>query len=331
MTQEKHILPAKVFSFEFLRAYVLTMRPYLLFVSGITGIVGLSFAPPLPTLSLVILIMAFFLSYGFGQALTDCFQTDTDSLSSPYRPLAQGRVRKGNVLAVSLSGLLIIGIILTQAAFINLILSAVAVFGLATYTYFKRRWWGGPWYNAWIVAALCLIAFIAGNGATNADRGWSPALFFTLACAFFGYANFVLSGYFKDISADRATGYNTLPVVFGLRVSAIVSDVFAGLTVLACAAALYQPEPLQYAFSVNGYSLGFSAAGAAILLFAQYRLHLVHSEKDAHRAIAPVVHAYLLLLSAIAVRNKPEWAAGLVLFYAGFVATMKFRPMASQI
>jgi 4-hydroxybenzoate polyprenyltransferase len=331
MTQESHILRAKVFSFEFLRAYVVTMRPYLLFVSGMTGIVGLSFAPPLPTLSLVILIVAFFLSYGFGQALTDCFQTDTDSLSSPYRPLAKGRVRKADVLAVSLSGLLIIGIILTQAAFINLILSAVAVFGLATYTYFKRRWWGGPWYNAWIVALLCLIAFVAGSGSAKTAIAWNLPLFFTLTGVFFGYANFVLSGYFKDISADRATGYSTLPVVFGLRVSAVTSDVFAGLTVLACAAALYQLDSLQNAFSVNGYSLGFGAAGAAILLFAQYRLHLVHSEKEAHRAIAPVVHAYLLLLSAIAVRNKPEWAVGLVLFYAGFIATMKFRPMASQI
>jgi 4-hydroxybenzoate polyprenyltransferase len=275
--------------------------------------------------------MAFFLSYGFGQALTDCFQTDTDSLSSPYRPLAQGRVRKGDVLVVSLSGLLIIGIIFTQAAFINLILSAVAVFGLATYTYFKRRWWGGPWYNAWIVALLCLIAFIAGNGAANVDPGWGPALFFTLACAFFGYANFVLSGYFKDISADRATGYSTLLVVFGLRVSAIVSDVFAALTILACAAAVYEPKLLQNASSVNGYSLGFGAAGTAVLIFAQYRLHLVHSEEDAHRAIAFVVHAYLLLLSAIAVTNKPEWAMGLVLFCIGFIVTMKFRPTASQI
>ena len=31
-------------SFEFLRAYLVTMRPHLLFVSGITGLTGISFS-----------------------------------------------------------------------------------------------------------------------------------------------------------------------------------------------------------------------------------------------------------------------------------------------
>ncbi|MEK6570090.1 MAG: UbiA family prenyltransferase [Bacteroidota bacterium] len=331
MSQEAHAVSARIFSLDFVRSYVITMRPYLLFISGITGIVGLSFAPPIPTGTLAILAVAFFLSYGFGQALTDCFQTDTDSLSSPYRPLSQGRVRRGNVLAVSLTGLFAIGIILTVAALINLVLSTVAVIGLATYTYFKRRWWGGPWYNAWIVALLYLIAFVSGSGVASAAVAWNPPVLFTLVGVFFGYANFVLSGYFKDISADRATGYNTLPVVFGLKVSAVVSDVFAFLTLISCAAAIYTLSPSENAFPLNSYSLVVYVAGAATSVFAQLRLHIVYSEKDAHRAIAPVVHAYLLLLSAIAVAQRPDWAIALIVFYAGFIVTMKFRPMAAQI
>jgi len=328
---QQNVLPSKILSLDFIRSYVITMRPYLLFVSGVTGVVGLSFAPPIPTAVLAILVLAFFLSYGFGQALTDCFQTDTDSLSSPYRPLAQGRVRKGDVLVVSLSGLFAIGIVFAAAALINVILSTLAVIGLATYTYFKRRWWGGPWYNAWIVTLLCLIAVVAGNGVAKTSVSWNLSLLFALAGVFFGYANFVLSGYFKDISADRATGYKTLPVVFGLKVSSIVSDVFAALTLLSCGAAIYTIQLSHNAFPTDWYSLAFYAAGTCALLLAQIRLHLVRSEKDAHRAIAPVVHGYLLSLSAIAVAQKPEWALGLILFYAGFVMTMKFRPMATQI
>ena len=56
---------------------------------------------------LAISFLPFFLGYGFGQALTDCFQTDTDKLSAPYRPLSQGVVSVRNVLAVSLGGLLV--------------------------------------------------------------------------------------------------------------------------------------------------------------------------------------------------------------------------------
>ncbi|MGB5289679.1 MAG: hypothetical protein WBN42_14415, partial [Ignavibacteriaceae bacterium] len=81
-----------VLSLRFLKAYIITMRPYLMFVSGVTGIVGMSFAASRDPIKTSLIFIASFLSYGFGQALTDCFQIDTDSISSPYRPLTQGVV-----------------------------------------------------------------------------------------------------------------------------------------------------------------------------------------------------------------------------------------------
>ena len=97
----------KTFSINFIRDYFITMRPYLLFVSGITGICGMSFISELSITKSILIALASFLSYGFGQALTDCFQTDTDSISSPYRPLTQGRISKTQVLAVSIVGLVL--------------------------------------------------------------------------------------------------------------------------------------------------------------------------------------------------------------------------------
>ncbi len=88
-------------SFRFLKAYIITMRPYLMFVSGITGIAGLSFAAELDLFKTLLIFIACFLSYGFGQALTDCFQIDTDSISSPYRPLTQGIVNRNHFLIIS--------------------------------------------------------------------------------------------------------------------------------------------------------------------------------------------------------------------------------------
>jgi len=79
-------------SVTFLKAMVITMRPYLLFLSGITGIAGVAAVPGAPTPTVLLVFVASFLSYGFGQALTDCFQTDTDALSAPYRPLVRGTV-----------------------------------------------------------------------------------------------------------------------------------------------------------------------------------------------------------------------------------------------
>ena len=90
-----------VLSLRFLKAYIITMRPYLMFVSGVTGIVGMSFAADMDSVKTLLIFIASFLSYGFGQALTDCFQIDTDSISSPYRPLTQGIVNRNYFLVIS--------------------------------------------------------------------------------------------------------------------------------------------------------------------------------------------------------------------------------------
>ena len=99
--------PYRTLSTDFAKDYFITMRPYLLFVSGVTGICGMSFIDELSVSKAILIFLASFLSYGFGQALTDCFQTDTDSISSPYRPLTQGRISKSPVLAVSITGLIL--------------------------------------------------------------------------------------------------------------------------------------------------------------------------------------------------------------------------------
>jgi 4-hydroxybenzoate polyprenyltransferase len=320
--------PAKVFSLRFIKAYIITMRPYLLFVSGITGIAGLSFARVTSVAVTLILGFAFFLSYGFGQALTDCFQMDTDSLSSPYRPLVHGEVRKKDILIVSISGLIAIGVVISINNYMNFVLTLIAALGLATYTFFKRRWWGGPFYNSWIVMLLCIIAYLSGR-ASSLESISRLAFVSALVMVFFGYANFVLTGYYKDISADRMTGYNTLPVVFGLKVSAVVSDLFALFAAAGCILSIH--AVIDFSSETWFGFLIFLVPGVAALVIGQIQLHRTYKEADSHKAIVPVVHTYILMLSAISSANKPLWTAPLVLFYAAFIFTMKFRPMRQQI
>ena len=319
-----------IFCLEFARNYVITMRPYLLFVSGITGMAGLALSPETEISKLIIYSLIFFLSYGFGQALTDCLQIDTDALSSPYRPLVQGKIGRGAVAVVSLTGLLVGGAVLVNANRANVIWVLMSIVGLATYTFFKRRWWAGPFYNAGIVGALCLIGNLTGSPkSTSFDisaRAWAAA-----STAFFGYANFVLVGYYKDVSADRATGYMTLPVVFGFKVSAVASDIFAALTSLSFAATLWLILDGAGAWPAAWPSAAFALAGMVALLWAQIRQHKVTDENVAHGAIATVVHAYLLILSAICVASRPEWALPLFFFYLAFIAFMKSRPVREQI
>jgi 4-hydroxybenzoate polyprenyltransferase len=318
--------PARLLTAPFWRDYVITMRPYLLFVSGITGIAGLALARETGAVAVAVLSAVFFLTYGFGQALTDCFQLDTDRLSAPYRPLVLGRLRRDDVLAVSLAGLVACGLAIGAFAAGTLPLCGLAILGLVTYTWFKRRWWGGPWYNAWIVALVLYIAAQTGPGVSWRE----PTLLGALAAALFGYANFVLVGYYKDVTADRATGYRTFPVVFGLRAAHRLSDCFA---VLALAGGLIAAVAAASAAGTRGWvaAAGFGLAAAGTSLVAQRRVHGVRSDRDAHVALAPVVHAYVLLLATVAVAARPGWAPLLALFYLGFAATLRGRPVTEQI
>jgi geranylgeranylglycerol-phosphate geranylgeranyltransferase len=322
-------IQSRILGTDFLRAYIVTMRPYLLFVSGITGIVGMSFIPELSTVKAILIFAASFLSYGFGQALTDCFQIDTDSLSSPYRPLTRGIVTRNQVLIVSLLGLTCCTAVFAVFNPVNLLLGGIAGLGLATYTPFKRRWWAGPFYNAWIVAVLCMIAFLCGS--QDFITVFSSPFMWLVPVVFFGYANFVLTGYFKDIAADRPTGYRTLPVVFGRRVSAWVSDAFALLAVALAAIAINQSKVRVLPPMVYGVGIGFGLFGVLAAILGQVQLHMVRTDEEAHHAISPVVHSYILLLLCIAVFQKPEWAFLLVVFYAAFVLVMKARPARNQI
>jgi geranylgeranylglycerol-phosphate geranylgeranyltransferase len=322
--ETKHVkIKYPLFSIEFCKSYLITMRPYLMFVSGVTGIAGISFGTSTFSAGYLLLFSAAFLSYGFGQALTDCFQIDTDSISSPYRPLTKGLVSKSQIFVVSCFGMIYCVLVYSLFNPVNLILGILAGTGLATYTPFKRKWWAGPFYNSWIVGILFLMSVLSVSTGT-------PKLIYSLGAVFFGYSNFVLSGYFKDISADRATGYNTLPVVFGRKVSSIISDVFAFLTLVFSSAAVLLIFRNNYS-SYSFISIIFLIIGTAVLVIAQVQLHLVHSDDEAYHPISYVVHSYILILSSVAAANKPEWGLFLTAYYFFYLFVLKIRPSKNQI
>jgi 4-hydroxybenzoate polyprenyltransferase len=314
----------------FLKAYSITMRPYLMFVSGITGILGISFSTDLDLVKTILIFAVSFLSYGFGQALTDCFQIDTDSISSPYRPLTQGIVKRNHFLFVSGVGLLFCISILTHYNSVNLLLGITAGIGLATYTFFKRKWWAGPFYNSWIVVVLFMMAYLAGSGEVLFQLS-NKFFVAAIVTVFFGYANFVLTGYFKDIEADRATTYNTLPVVFGKKISTLVSDVFGLIASTSVLAIVISSVFDSITYQTIIKSSVFACAGIVTTLLSQINLHSVKRDAEAHRAIVPCVHTYILLLSSLAVLNKPGWFIPLLLFYILYIVILWIRPAKEQI
>jgi 4-hydroxybenzoate polyprenyltransferase len=318
----------KVWSIAFWSAYWTTMRPYLIFISGAAGLVGLAFIREPDYPRVVLAFFPLFLSYGLGQALTDCFQMDTDALSSPYRPLVRGIISRTQVLAVSLVGLAAGVLILACLNPVILVPGGLAILGLLTYTVFKRTWWGGPPWNSWIVALLPVMGRLVEEKYTLGRVFHSldfRAFCLSVATVFFAYANFVVMGYFKDISADQKTGYRTFPVVFGWRPTAVYSDAVALAAALCAGAALYSTGRL------NILGIAFFLLAASINLLAQVKIHRIREEKQAHGPIADVVRAFVLYCGAIILTLQPSWAYFVVLFYFLFEFSLLRRPEQSQV
>ena len=306
------------------------MRPYLLFVSGAAGLVGLAFVEKVTAIRLILGFIPLFLSYGFGQALTDCFQTDTDAISSPYRPLVRGLISRKQVLIVSLTGLITGVVILGYLNPKILIFGVLAVIGLLSYTFFKKRWWGGPPWNSWIVALLPIMGRLVDKEYYISDLvSFKGSYYFTFSLAiiaiFFGYANFVVMGYFKDISADRKTGYRTFPVVFGWLPNAIYSDLVALLTAILTGFVIFMSGNIKIAGIV------VFAIALTINFYAQFKIHQIRDESKTYWPITNVVRAFILYCMAIVVTLKPKWLILAVIFYLLFELTLKLRPEKMQV
>ncbi len=315
----------------FWRAYWVTLRPYLFFVSGAAGLAGLAVPERTAHATLVAAFAVFFCSYGLGQALTDVFQVDTDSLSSPYRPLVRGEVSRPQVFLVSLGGLTLCA---ATFWFINAetaLLSVAGVLGLATYTPLKRRWWGGPAWNSWIVALLPLLGFLCG-AQTLRSMPADPFLPWLVGSVFCSYAVFVLLGYLKDVSADRATGYETLPVRFGRRATVAVSAVFAAaalaFTSLLSLRVFEQRPPTPLATLLGA---GLVCLALVWLVLAHLRMACTDRDDQAHPAIACSVRAFVALHAGEAAWLRPELALLGVFLVVGLELALAARPCESQI
>ena len=317
--------PYPVLSFAFWKAYLIQCRPYLFFVSGAAGLSGMALAweSETPVWRFWPAFIPFFLGYGLGQALTDTFQTDTDRISAPYRPLSQGILTIRAVRWVSLSGLFLCAASLVFLNGWNAVLTGLTILGLATYSFVKKNYWfGGPPHNAWVVALLPATGILALSGRGLSVLNYLATLSLLLL-TFISYANFVLMGYLKDITADRQTGYRTFPVLFGWNATVWVGDLLAAASI-------------GLAFGLTGHStpgLVFWALGSLLALAGQLHAHFtpIKTERAARFPIEATVRSFILWQLAIVVSCVPAWLISLVLFYIAFEVFLYLRPERGQI
>ncbi len=293
-----------------------------MFVSGAAALPGLALARA-PLAHVVPAFIVLFLSYGLGQALTDVFQTDTDALSAPERPLVQGTIDKRTVLIASLAGLTGCAAVIVWLSPTAAVPAGIAIALLATYTPMKRRWWGGPPWNAAAVALLPLLGrMAAGTGLAEALA--DGAVRAAMLSSFGTYTVFVLLGYLKDVEADRATHYNTVAVRFGRRAAVLGSAAFAALG-LTASVWLVQPRPTVSAGTAL-WSLGaIVLAGAHVLAFRST------SDEDAWPGIQASVHGFVAVHLGEAAAIEPRWTSVAWMLFGASIVAMFRRPVRRQV
>jgi len=151
------------------------------------------------------------------------------------------------------------------------------------------------------------------------------AFLLAILAIFIGYANFVVMGYFKDISADKQTGYRTFPVVFGWLPAAVYSDF------VAISAAFLTGWAMNSIGTLNIFGVGIFVVALVINAYAQIKIHQTRDERKAHGPIANVVRSFILYCAAIVVTLKIDWLVFIVVFYLLFELALKFRPEKTQV
>ncbi len=319
-----------IINFNFWKAYWITLRPYLFFISGIAGFYGIVNNPHIPLFKLILGTIAFFFTYGLGQALTDVFQTDTDAISSPYRPLVQGLITKKQVFFVSLSGLVICVLIFIIFNPWMLLPGIVGVLGLITYTFFKRRWWGGPFWNAWIVALLLLMGKMVNT--YQISKLIDSNLIFGMISMFFSYAVFVLSGYLKDISADRQTNYRTIPVKFGWKPAVSISLFYSIITFIFSLLILKNNHIFWFFNFSDILIIVIWSTGFMFFFFAHIQLLTIREkENKAYAGIENIVRGFILIHLAESLTFKPSLIVFGFGYYLLFEVVLLIRPEKTQV
>ncbi len=301
------------------------MRPYLLFISGAGGAVGMALVshPSAGIIDYIFAFFPFFFGYGFGQALTDCFQTDTDKLSAPYRPLSKGILTIRQVKYTSLAGLGLSAIIYIYFNPFTIPVCLLIIFGLSTYSYVKRRYTLiAPFYNAWVVGLLPLLGYLVIS-KDDAIKTVPFELWMVCGLSFFSYANFVLVGYLKDISADRETGYRTFPVIFGWQKTILMAF---GISV--CTLAIFWwTGPNQF------YAI-FAGLIASIIiihgLFSALTLR-IKNEETALFSILSTIRSYVIFMWAIILEHHEDMITWAIIYYLAFEYVLYHRPSKYQV
>ena len=171
-----------------------------------------------------------------GLYLADFLDRKLDAIQKPHRPIPSGRIKPLEALGIG-AIFAITGFVLSLLLSINniILVFVVAFLVLAYAKISKSRGIMGN-LNRGIVT---VAAYFFGVFSINQSIQSIPPYIWFLAIVFLLHdTNSNLVGAIRDMEGDKAGGYNTIPVKYGLKKSMFISLI---LTIIWFSLALYLP------------------------------------------------------------------------------------------
>lgn len=245
-----------------------------------------------------------------GLVTSDYHDRALDRIEKPQRPIPSGRVgeREGfwlmiGTIAAGFVGALALGWRTFLLAWL------VMVLGVGYARSLKARGFLGHFDRGVLASLTVVFGSIAATGGV-------PRLVWPLIVLFFCHDSATnLLGAVRDIEGDRAAGYQTVPVRYGIAVSAVIAGTLMGLWVVIAGgySVLVRAVPLSLLLLGTAVAFDALALGQTLSAAAAQPAGAV-GERSARRAAALGAHKVLvverLVLSVAFIATvTPPWVA----------------------
>jgi 4-hydroxybenzoate polyprenyltransferase/geranylgeranylglycerol-phosphate geranylgeranyltransferase len=228
-------------------AHLETWRPYTIFWSGLVSLTGACVVfgdlPPLKTAFLVFIIPIF--GWIAGLYASDYIDKELDRIEKPHRPIPSGRLKSSHAV-ISASFFAACGLILSSLLTVQNILMVFAV-AFTVLFYAKITKPRGMIGNFTRGFATVLTFFFGVVAITNSI----PLYVWLLSLVFFMHdTNSNLVGSLRDRVGDKKGGYRTIPVVYGIKTTMLISFVlscfYIGLLLLLIISFNFLTYPVRF-------------------------------------------------------------------------------------
>lgn len=281
-----------------MNAYLEIIRPGNAVMAAI-AVILMMFVGHYYELPIIICALIVFVCTGAGNTINDVFDVKIDEINKPNRPIPSGRISLENArnYAFALFG---IGIALSfvDSYLVNSIWPSVIVVPAAVIMYlYARNLKAMPLIGNLTVATLTGFCFVIAGVviacATNSLKILFISIYLGLFAMFMTLAREIVKD-MEDIEGDKQEGARTFPILYGKKISSIISIILIVVTTLMC--------PILYIFKI--FNLGYMlimVIPIIIFLYSAYSLKLNPPEETCAKVSKNLKMAMLISFIAFVV------------------------------